>query len=323
MGLRARRLVAMALGAMLCVSSTINTSAAAQQDVVLMRLLRDSQSFRVRARAAIALAHIDGAASIFALEAALQDPHEAVRSAAASALGEIGTRRSVPALRFAASDASPDVADRAKQALRLIASREVKVPAPQTSAPLLPARPSGVAALQHVRYAVVLGDMRQREGLAEQDMSEALGALIGEELRKLDTVAVFTMSEMTDEVVSAIVRRKVPAFRLEGTLTKLDRGVVPGEYKTRCEVSLLLFDEPERTLRSLMKGAASGSEQPHGPAYAQQVALTKKTLRSAVQSAMRNAAQAIEAAAIRKDLGMSEADAAASLGKRRPSRRAR
>lgn len=314
----------MALGAMLCVSSTINTSAAAQQDVVLIRLLRDSQSFRVRARAAIALAHIDGATSIFALEAALQDPHEAVRSAAASALGEIGTRRSVSALRFAASDASPDVANRAKEALRLIASREVKVPGLQTaSAPLLPARPSGVAALQHVRYAVVLGDMRQREGLAEQDMSEALGALIGEELRKLDTVAVFTMSEMTDEVVSAIVRRKVPAFRLEGTLTKLDRGVVPGEYKTRCEVSLLLFDEPERTLRSLMKGAASGSEQPHGPAYAQQVALTKKTLRSAVQSAMRNAAQAIEAAAIRKDLGMSEADAAASLGKRRPSRRAR
>ena len=77
------------------------------------------------------------------------------------------------------------------------------------------------------------------------------------------------------------------------------------------------MDEVERTLRSMMRGAATASEQPRGLRTVQQQEIARKTLKSAVRSAMSNAMQAIEAAAIRRDLGMGDIRAEAALAKPR------
>jgi hypothetical protein len=165
-----------------------------------------------------------------------------------------------------------------------------------------------------VRYAVVLGEMRNRSDLPDGELAVLLYERIGQELRKLDQVAVFSLSEMTEAVAQELLRRKVPTFRLEGNLSRLASGREGDQYKVRCEVSLLLMDEPERTLRGLMKGAATQSEQVSGGGDAQHVLLTHKTLQSAVRSAMSNASQAIEAAAVKRTLGTGDMRAEASLG---------
>jgi hypothetical protein len=169
-----------------------------------------------------------------------------------------------------------------------------------------------------VRYAVVLGEMRNRSALAAAELPEWLGNRIADALRKLEYVAVFSLDDMTEVVAQELARRRIPTFRVEGNLSRVDSSFEGGEFKVRCEVSLLLLDEPERTLRSQMKGAASTSESPRGPRAAQTLRLAQRTLHSAVHSATASAAQAIEAAAVRRDLGMGDDRAEASAeGKRR------
>ena len=81
----ARTLRLIALTALL---SLLGSAPSRAQDAgELLRLLQDSQSFRVRARAALALASVPGdPRSAAALEGALIDAHAAVRAAAATAV---------------------------------------------------------------------------------------------------------------------------------------------------------------------------------------------------------------------------------------------
>lgn len=286
-------------------------AALAQDQSTLLTLLRDGSSFRVRARAALALARTGDERAVSGLEAALRDVHVTVRSAAATALGRIGSRRSVPALRAAASDPSPQVSEQAKSALQAIAAREAiarALPARVRSSPRA-ARPS----LARVRYAVVLGEMRNRSAIGDPDVARWLAERIGDELRKLPRMAVFALDDMNEAVAHELARRKIPTFRIEGNLSRAETVVAGGEHKVRCEVSLLLLDEPERTLRSQMKGAASVSAAPRGPRDVQARELVRRTLAGAVHSATASAAQAIEAAAVRRHVGTGDIRAEASL----------
>jgi hypothetical protein len=293
-----------------------SVQARAEDNATLLRLLRDSSSFRVRARAALAIGHLGGELAIEGLEAALLDAHAAVRAAAAAALGECGTPRSVPALRGAAADTTPLVSDEAKRALRTIAARAAIAQASREPKPALAASPAVVSetggpALAHVRYAVVLGEMRNRSPRPE--LAAELGNAIRAELVKVEHIAVFALADMSDAIAQELAKRKVPAFRLEGSVGRVESTRLGADYRTRCEVSMLLMDEQERTLRGVMKGAATSSEQPSGEADAQLAAIARKTLKSAVRSAMSNVAQAIEAASVRRDLGMGDIAAEASL----------
>jgi len=282
--------------------------------VVLMRLLADGHSFRVRARAALVLSGHPGDATVTALESALSDRHPAVRSAVVTSLGRVGTRRSVPALRRAAADQVPEVAALAKTALREIAARETLLsaaPGAALSPPALPSMPGPV--LSRVRYVLVVGDMRNRSPRGGSELETLLASRVEQELRELPFVAVLTLEQMTGALSDEIERRKLPAFRIDGTITHVDTHVDTDEQHMRCEVSLLVMDEPDLTLRSVLKGAASGAEQLRGEPGAQLRALATKTLKSAVRSALGNVQQAVEAAAVRRDLGMPDLAAEASL----------
>ncbi|MFI5306872.1 MAG: HEAT repeat domain-containing protein [Polyangiales bacterium] len=298
--------------------------ARAEDDTVLLRMLRDSPSFRVRVSAALAIGRVGGELAIEGLEAALLDPHAAVRAAAATALGECATPRSVPALRQAAADQTQLVADEAKRALRSIAARTAITEAANDARPVPPPTPpaSDVPGprVSHVRYAVVIGEMRNRS--QRQELGTDLGDAIANELSKVEHIAVFVLAEMSDSIAQELARRNVPTFRLEGSVSRVETSKLGGDYRTRCEVSMLLMDEQERTLRGVMKGAATSSEQPRGELDSQLLAIARKTLKSAVRSAMSNVAQAIEAASVRRDLGMGDIAAEASLGGASSHRRA-
>jgi hypothetical protein len=64
----------------------------------------------------------------------------------------------------------------------------------------------------------------------------------------------------------------------------------------RCEVSILLMDEPGRNLRGMLHGAATGSETRRGLREEQERALAAQALSGAVRSAMSGAASAIASA---------------------------
>ena len=290
--------------------------AAANDHTVLERLVQESSSFRVRARAAIALGSTDDPGVSGALERALRDPHPLVRASAARSLGNVGTRRSVSALRAAASDGTAEVSAQAKLALREIAAREaISLAVPQ--APVTASRVQERASLDRVRYVLVVGEMRppSSSGASGPQLSGMLGQQLTEALRELPQVAVFSLAQMTQTVADEIARRRLPAFRLDGNLVRADSGRTPDALDMRCEVSLLLMDEPDRPLRSMLRGAASASEQPRGPRELQQPRLAEKTLRGAVRSALANIEEALTAAAARRDLGM------AALEPRKPARR--
>jgi hypothetical protein len=298
--------------------------ASAQDAGALLTMLTNAESFQVRARAALALSHSDDVRAPAALEAALLDSHAAVRAAAANALGQVATHRAVPGLRKATSDGAPIVANAAKAALRAIAAREaidhavtgVRQGASTASDETLGRGARQHASLQQMRYAVVVGEVRDRSGTHAPSLTPYLAERIAISLRELPHIAVFSLSEMTEEVADQLARRKLPLFRVEANLTQLQQTRVLGDYKTRCEVSLLLMDEPDRTLRSALKGAASSSEQPRGEPVLQADRIAHKTLANAVQSALANAVQAIESAASQRSSGGTDAAAEATLGER-------
>ena len=282
---------------------TVAQSAHAQDHSTLVRLMQESASFRVRARAAFALGTMADASASGALQQALHDSHPLVRAAAARALGNVGSRASVSALRGAANDSTPEVAEQAKLALREIAAREaISHAMPQE--PVTPVRTTERASLAGARYVLVVGEMRQPNAASEGDLTPMLSAQIAAALRELPKVAVFSLAQMTETVADEIVRRRLPAFRLDGNLTRAAVTRTPDALDMRCELSLLLMDEPDRTLRSMLRGAASANEQPRGPRSLQQPKLTEKTLRGAVHSALANIEEALVAAAAHHEVGV-------------------
>ncbi len=303
------------IAALLVALTTVGGAAVVRADdkAVLLLLLREGNSFRVRARAALALGQLGDDRAIGPLEAALRDPHVAVRAAAARSLGQVGTRRSVMPLRVAAADSARPVADQAKTALRMIAARELARGVPQSA--LADAEPRRRRTLSGARYAVVLGDMRSRMSVPGLDLVAMLGDRISAELDGLARVAVFAPDEVSDSVARELRRGRLRSFRIEGTLDCVDGGIRAGEHTMRCQVSLLLMDEPGRTLRSAMRGAASGVEQVRGARDEQLRLLARKTLRAAVHSAMGTTLRAIEAASADGERGLKEIQAEAALGR--------
>ena len=80
------------------------------------------------------------------------------------------------------------------------------------------------------------------------------------------------------------------------------------------------MDEPARNLRGLIKGSATSGEQRRSAGVTQREPLARRAIRSAVRSAMANAAQATELAA-RERAPEAHAEAAPSERSARGKRR--
>jgi hypothetical protein len=271
--------------------------ASSTQESVLVRMLGGARSFRVRASAAMTLARFDSSEVVIALEGALSDRHPAVRAAAASSLAKNGGRRSVSALRTAASDQTATVATAAKAALQAIASRHSGDRAVESAAAQAEmGNQSALARLRRAQHVVVLGEMHDRTPSRSRELSELLGEHVGAALAKLDRVAVLRAHELTEETREEIAKKKLAVLKLEGNLQSVQPVLSASERRVRCEVSVLLLDEGTGALRSMMRGAASAVGQRTGNGIAQEKELARKALRSAVQTAMSTASEAIRRA---------------------------
>jgi hypothetical protein len=100
-----------------------NGAEADAREDYLVRLLRTSEAFRVRAQAALSLGQLESTrSSISALERALADAHPAVRVAAISSLRRLEAKQSLPVVEQATRDRDKAVRRAAKEAVEALQS---------------------------------------------------------------------------------------------------------------------------------------------------------------------------------------------------------
>ena len=303
--LLARIMLALALLAVLL--AVVDQPARGQDRSGVIRVLRESRDFRARTRAALALGASADPAMGEALAMALRDPHPAVRAAAASGLGRLGTRVQVQSLRAVSSDAERSVRESALRAITAIETRHPATPTPaaRPSAPSPIAPPIAVAPaiveapLPSINWArtqivVVLGAMENRSGYAHPPLARVLRS---EVLRALGGVrGVGILRDGPEEDADReIRRRRIRRYRLEGSIRHVTPDAPPRQVRVRCDVGLMLLDDPGLNLRAALDGSATGTEPARAQNRTQQEQqLAEQALQGAVRSAMNGAAQALQ-----------------------------
>lgn len=277
---------------MLMLSASLAT---AEGQSVLYDMLRNGSSFRVRAGAAVTLGRSADPRHAIALEQALHDQNAAVRAAAAHALGDVGATRSLSALQLAANDPNQLVSEQARGSIasirlrrpptRALAAKETSVPR-STSKPLA------------ARLAVVVGSVDNSSGFLGDDARAPLRRALAQALRGQAGVVVIDSLHAGSSLVN-VRKQHLPILRMDANLLSVKRTEVGGRLVVRCEVTLILLDEGERTLRSVLRGAASTVAAPHGPRASQERMMARAALSNAVKSALNNASDALSDAAER------------------------
>ena len=145
------------------------------------------------------------------------------------------------------------------------------------------------------QFAVVVGDMRNGSGFQGSDLANHLRSVLAQGLRDNGAVIVIDPAASDDGFTEAR-RRHLPVFRMDANLVSVERGNMHGDVTVRCEISLLLLDNEARTIRSMLKGAATHSESPRGPRDSQERLMARKAIVSAVGSALGNAWEALKRA---------------------------
>ncbi|HJL17028.1 MAG TPA: HEAT repeat domain-containing protein [Sandaracinaceae bacterium LLY-WYZ-13_1] len=302
---------ALALGAALALVAGLAPVGWAQSDhSTVVRVLRHGRDFRARVRAALALGSSDDQRVTPHLVEALDDSSPAVRAAAATALGRLGDASALPALRGAARDRRRVVRNEAQRAIRRIrdANRDAAGSRRGRSSPRRQGgsdRYPNIAVVPRareiywprVRYVVVLGSMENRSDFGNEALAGTLAREVSRGLLVLRGVAVLREGREPPEAAREIRRRNLPKLRLEGSVNTVERNHQRRQLQMRCEVSLMLMEEPGRELRSVLNGAATGSQpRRRGRRQQQERELAQQALTGAVRSAMSGAARAIASA---------------------------
>jgi hypothetical protein len=272
----------------------------------VIRVLQESRDFRARTRAALALGASADPTMAAPLARALADENPAVRAAAAEGLARVGGATQLGVLRGLARDPERQVRDAAARAVTAIEQRittGVRPPVPAAAgtaasalapAAALPSEPA-LPAIQwdRTRYVVVLGSMENRSGFTHPPLAQVLR---NEVVRGL--AGVYGVAIVRDAVDAAaereITRRRIRRYRLDGSIRTV-RAEPGHDVRVRCEVSLMLMDDPGRNLRAALSGAATGSEPVRAGTFRtqQERRLAEQALEGAVRSAMNGASAAL------------------------------
>lgn len=297
-----------ALAIMVALFAGAMAPALGQDRGVVVRVLRESQDFRARTRAALALGASADPTMSDALASALRDAHPAVRAAAATGLGRIGTRAQLTALRALSSDRETSVREAATRAIAAIEARyPANAPLPARPAtpstpiapPIAAAPPVAELPLPRINWArtrivVVLGSMENRSGYAHPPLASLLR---NEVLRALGNVrGVGILADVPNaDAEREIHRRHIRRYRLEGSIRHVTPEAPPRLLRVRCEVGVMVLDDPGHNLRAALDGAATGTEPVRTQNRTQQEhQLAEQALQGAVRSAMNGAAQALQ-----------------------------
>jgi len=210
----------------------------ARQDY-LVRLLRNSNAFRVRAQAALSLGQLDSTRkSVAALERAARDKHPAVRVSAISSLRRLGAKESLPVVERATRDKNKAVrraAVEAAAALSAIGERERGPGQPQ--------------------YLVAVGMPGAKAQRVSRQMLFDARIYLLEQLLGLEGVELAPDDLTPADAKREITQRKLQGYYLESSVVTLE----PKGAGVRAVVSVIVLSYPGRDMRGMLRGAATAS----------------------------------------------------------------
>jgi hypothetical protein len=240
----------------------------------LIRLLKGSTQFRVRAQAAISLGGVGAASDVVdALATSLKDEHPAVRASAATSLSRLADPRALRALRAAAEDSEPPVRTAVKAAIAKLEGAERRDT--EIAAPPKP-RSTGPA-----RYYVAVGRPASRVPDFTAADLDRVQQILRERVSSLDGVELAAAQETPTSVRNLLRSRTLRGFYIDSAITSVERK--PGG-STRVAVSVIVATYPDRAMRAIMQGAATASGG--GDTRAQAIGGALKSALSQLPSAM-------------------------------------
>jgi hypothetical protein len=279
--------LAWAFGILALLATAATASADARTDF-LVRALRTSPMFRVRAQAAISLGSVQPDPQVIeALSAALGDEHPAVRAAAASALERQGDPGALPALRRAAGDTEPNVraaVERAVQRLEQVARTQPRSrPVPDSSQGGGTDTPSSAGP---ARFYVAVGRPGSTVASLPHDLLDALRTFVERQAAALPGVQIAPQEERATVATRVLRERSLTGYYLDSSVVAVEE--LPGGG-VRARVSVVVQTYPDRNIRSMLNGAAtvtSGS----GPI------VQRQAIEGALRSALRGLSGVMQSA---------------------------
>jgi len=246
-----------------------STARADGREDYLIRLLQDSDAFRVRAQAALSLGQLESTRkSVAALERAVGDRHPAVRVSAISSLQRLGAKGSLPIVEKATRDGNKSVrrvALEAVAALSVVGER---------------ARGPG-----KTEYLVAVGMPGAKAERVSRQMLFDTRVFILEQLVALNGVELAPDDLTPADAKSEIVERRLHGYYLESSIVTLE----PHESGVKAVVSIIVLTYPGRDMRGMLRGAATASGR-----YSAETA--EQAVRGAFVGALRRLPTLLEAA---------------------------
>ena len=283
-GAASRALLAALLVVVPAAVAPLAASADARTDY-LVRALRSSSMFRVRAQAAISLGAVQAEPQVIeALTQALSDDHPAVRAASAAALERLGDPSALPALRRASGDREAAVRNAAERAVRNLERMARSRPRSRTipGRGSAPSRGGGPG-----RFYVAVGRPGSNVRGVSRDVLESAQAFVERTARGVSGVEIAPSNERPAAANRVLRDRDLVGYYLDVSIVSLEERPGGG---LRASVQVVVQSYPDRNIRSMLNGAATvmgarGSQ-------AQQQAIE-----GALRGALRNLPQAMEAGA--------------------------
>ncbi|AKF07066.1 PBS lyase HEAT repeat-like domain protein [Sandaracinus amylolyticus] len=253
----------------------------------LVRLLRTSEAFRVRAQAALSLGSVAAEPQVIeALTGALRDSEPAVRAAAASSLERLGDPSALPALRAASSDRERAVAEAARSAVRALervarsgsgAGTGTGTTTASTGATV---EPRGTP-----RFYVGVGMPGTKVAAIDRSVLASARGFIASRVQQLEGVVVAPDSETPRQAQQVIRQRSLTGFYLDSSIVSLETRPDGG---VRAQVSVVVQTYPDRNVRSMLNGAATVMGETG-------VAAQRAAIEGALNGALRNLGTAMGA----------------------------
>jgi hypothetical protein len=248
--LRGAKLCLYYLASLLVLISGLTLSAAADaRSDYLIRLLKGSAQFRVRAGAAISLGAIKGSDEVVeALSGALKDDHPAVRAASAASLERIGDPGALGALEASRNDAEKAVRAAVEKAIaklrRAAGSRRGSV-----STGTAARRPTGRA-----RYYVGVGMPGTASRSVDRNLLEHARRFIESRVSEVDGVLIAPENETPGLARRVLASKKLAGFYLDSSIVSVESQPGGG---IRAVVSVIVGTYPERDMKMILQGAAT------------------------------------------------------------------
>lgn len=257
----------------------------------LVRLLRTSTAFRVRAQAALSLGSVTPVEPqvVEALGGALRDDAPAVRAAAASSLERLGAASALTGLRALERDPEREVREAATRAIRSL-ERVARAGGGSTgttgggsTGTTTTAGATGTRGTP--RFYVGVGQPGTKVAAIDATVLRGARGFIQSRVQQMEGVVIAPESETSRQATQQLRQQSLSGFYLDSSIVSLETRPDGG---VRAAVSIVVQTYPDRNVRSMLNGAATVMGET-GPA-AQRAAIE-----AAITGALRNLGTAFAA----------------------------